>query len=51
MHDNCSMRIDLYTKAVFTVIAIMVTVIASNQLFNPRVASAQGSFAGKNTFD
>lgn len=46
MHDNCSMRIDLYTKAVLTIIAIMVTVIASNQIVNPRVASAQGSFAG-----
>jgi hypothetical protein len=27
-----SMRIDLYTKAVFTVIAIMLTVVASNRL-------------------
>jgi hypothetical protein len=40
------MRIDLYTKAVLTIIAIMLSVIASNQLISPRVASAQGSFAG-----
>jgi hypothetical protein len=40
------MRIDLYTKAVLTIIAVMVTVIASNQLISPRVASAQVTFAG-----
>jgi hypothetical protein len=40
------MRIDLYTKAVLTIIAIMLSVIASNQLVSPLVASAQGSFAG-----
>jgi len=40
------MRIALYTKTVLTIIAIMVTVIAANQLFNPPVASAEGSFAG-----
>jgi hypothetical protein len=40
------MRIDLYTKAVLTIIAVMVTVIASNQLISPRVATAQGTFAG-----
>jgi hypothetical protein len=46
MHDNCSMRIDLYTKAVLTIIAIALAVIASNQIVSPRVASAQGTFAG-----
>ena len=40
------MRIDLYTKAVLTIIAIMVTVIASNELTSPRVANAQGPFIG-----
>ena len=44
--DNIPVRIDLYTKAVLTIIAVMVTVIAANQLFNPRVANAQGSFSG-----
>jgi len=46
MHDNCSMRIDLYTKAVLTIIAITLSVIASNQLVSPRVAGAQGTFGG-----
>ena len=40
------MRTDPYTKAALTVIAIMLAVIASNQLVSPRVASAQGGFAG-----
>jgi hypothetical protein len=40
------MRIDLYTKAVLTIIAIALAVIASNQIVSPRVASAQGTFAG-----
>ncbi len=46
MDDNCSMRIDFYTKAVLTIIAITLSVIASNQLISPRVANAQGSLAG-----
>jgi hypothetical protein len=46
MHNNGSMRIDLYTKAVLTIIAVMLAVIASNQLVSPRIASAQGGFAG-----
>src|SRR5579863_9260399 len=44
--DNCSMRIDLYTKAVLTIIAIALAVIASNQFISPGGASAQGTFAG-----
>jgi hypothetical protein len=40
------MRIDLYTKAVLTIIAVMLAVIAANQLASPRVASAQGPFTG-----
>jgi hypothetical protein len=40
------MRIDLYTKAVLTIIAIALAVLASNQFISPRVASAQGTFAG-----
>jgi len=41
-----TMRIDLYTKAVLTIIAIMLAVIASTQLVSPRVANAQAPFAG-----
>ena len=40
------MRIDLYTKAVLRISAVMLTVIASDRFINPRVASAQGTFAG-----
>jgi len=40
------MRIDLYTKAVLTIIAIALAVIASNQFISPGGASAQGTFAG-----
>jgi hypothetical protein len=40
MHPRCSMRTDLYTKAVFTIIAIMLTVIVPVQLVSPRVGSA-----------
>ena len=45
--DNSSMRPDIYTKAVLTVIAIMLTVIACNQYVNPSAtASAQSSALG-----
>ncbi len=37
------MRPDLYTKAVLTVIAIMLTVIVCNQYLNPTTARAQGT--------
>ncbi|MGA2118066.1 MAG: hypothetical protein ABSH56_25355 [Bryobacteraceae bacterium] len=41
------MKSDLYTKAVFTIIALMLTVIACNLYINPAAtASAQGPFAG-----
>jgi hypothetical protein len=42
------MKPDFYTKAVLTIIAIMLTVIACNQYVNPAAtASAQGAkFAG-----
>ena len=41
------MKPDLYTKAVLTVIAIMLSVIASKPIFNPdTTASAQTAFAG-----
>ena len=41
------MRIDLYTKSVLTVIAVLLAVIAFKQYVSPdAVAHAQGSFAG-----
>ena len=42
------MKTDLYTKAVLTVIALMLAVIACNQYINPRVtaqAQAQSGFS------
>jgi len=46
------MRPDIYTKAVLTVIAIMLTVIAVKPIFSPEAtASAQSaSFAGNQVF-
>lgn len=42
--DNDPMRPDIYTKAVLTVIAIMLTVIAVKPLINPTItASAQSA--------
>jgi hypothetical protein len=41
------MRIDLYTKAVLTVIALLLAAIVFKQYFSPdAVALAQGQFAG-----
>jgi len=41
------MKPDLYTKAVLTVVALMLTVIVCKPLFSPdTTASAQGAFAG-----
>ena len=41
------MRIDIYTKAVLTAIALFLGVIAFRPVFSPdSVAHAQGSFAG-----
>jgi hypothetical protein len=41
------MKPDLYTKAVLTVIALALTVIACNQYVNPRLtANAQAGFSG-----
>jgi len=41
------MKPDFYTKAVLTVIALMLAVIACKPLFSPEtIVSAQGSFAG-----
>jgi hypothetical protein len=51
------MRTDIYTKAVLTVIAVMLTVIACNQYIEPRAtAQAQAApfagvqYAGSGTF-
>jgi hypothetical protein len=41
------MKTDRYTKAVLTVIALLLAVIACSQFVNPHMtAEAQGSFAG-----
>jgi hypothetical protein len=41
------MKPDIYTKAVLTVIAIMLTVVACNQYIEPKTAAqAQGPLAG-----
>jgi hypothetical protein len=41
------MKVDLYTKAVLTVIALALVMIACNQYISPKTtASAQGPFAG-----
>ena len=39
------MRIDLYTKTIFTLIALFLAVIALKPLFQPQTALAEGSFA------
>jgi len=40
------MRPDIYTKAVLTVIAIMLTLIALKPLISPAIAEAQGPLNG-----
>jgi hypothetical protein len=40
------MRIDLYTKAVLTVVAIFLGVIALRPYVSPEVVQAQGAFSG-----
>jgi hypothetical protein len=40
------MRIDLYTKTVLTVIALLLSVIALKPIFQPAPAMAQGKFTG-----
>jgi hypothetical protein len=40
------MRIDLYTKIILTVIALLLAVIALTPLVQPQPAMAQGSFSG-----
>ena len=39
------MRIDLYTKAILTIIALLLAVIALKPLFQPQPAMAQGNFS------
>jgi hypothetical protein len=47
MGGRISMRIDLYTKGVLTVIAVLLAVIAFRPYVSPdAVVQAQGSFAG-----
>ena len=40
------MRIDRYTKAVLTVIALMLVVLVCRSLIQPNVVAAQGSLSG-----
>ena len=40
------MRIDLYTKIILTVIALLLAVIALTPIVQPQPAMAQGSFSG-----
>jgi hypothetical protein len=40
------MRIDLYTKTILTVIALLLAVIALEPIIQPMPAIAQGSFSG-----
>jgi hypothetical protein len=45
--DNDVMRIDVYTKAVLTIIAVMLAVIALQPFIHPQTtAHAAGAFAG-----
>ena len=40
------MRIDLYTKTIITLIALLLAVIALRPIFQPQAAMAEGSYAG-----
>jgi hypothetical protein len=40
------MRIDLYTKAILTLIALLLAVVASQSLFKPTAVSAQSALSG-----
>ncbi|HXP87675.1 MAG TPA: hypothetical protein VN841_23280 [Bryobacteraceae bacterium] len=40
------MRIDLYTKAIVTLIAVLLAVIALKPILQPQAAMAEGGFAG-----
>ena len=40
------MRIDLYTKTIFTLIALLLSVFALKPVFQPETAKAAGAFAG-----
>jgi hypothetical protein len=39
-------RIDLYTKTIITLIALLLAVIAFKPIFQPQAAMAEGSYAG-----
>jgi len=40
------MRVDTYTKAILTIIAVFLAVIMLKPILQPQVAMAEGSFAG-----
>jgi len=40
------MRIDLYTKMILTIIALLLAVIALNPILQPQSAMAQGNYSG-----
>jgi len=40
------MRVDLYTKTILTIIALLLAVVALKPILQPQSAMAQGGFAG-----
>ena len=40
------MRIDLYTKTILTIIALLLAVFTLKPIFQPQAAMAQGGYAG-----
>ena len=40
------MRIDLYTKTILTLIALLLSVVVLKPVFQPQTAKAAGAFAG-----
>jgi hypothetical protein len=43
---GAQMRIDLYTKATLTIIALLLAVFTLKPIFQPQTAMAQGGYAG-----
>jgi hypothetical protein len=44
--ETLTMRIDLYTKTILTIIALLLAVFTLKPILQPQVALAQGSYAG-----
>jgi hypothetical protein len=43
---GANVRIDLYTKTIITLIALLLAVITLKPIFQPQAAMAQGAYAG-----